>query len=277
MELLLVISTGILLVIVVAKNKKHNLEKALKQEGIDAVSHIKSLISLIQAHRGLTGALLSGDTSVANKILALRPQIENESLCIGNTLVADLERWKAFDDHWQRLIHSYKNLAIGNNFDQHTSMVKNLAYLLEDTAESAHLTSDFLHGFDHVGLIWRELVETTESIGQCRAIGTGVAVQRKCSSVDKIRLSYLIKKMTDISENTLQRISCLPEEKSRHDLLVREAAGGLKALISVVSDDIINQQKVNVDSRHYFQLATDTMTRINLIFEHQIKQLDGAI
>jgi hypothetical protein len=175
------------------------------------------------------------------------------------------------------LSNNYTSLSVANNFEQHTALIQNLTYLLEDAAESAHLTSDHLSGFDNVGYVWRELLQTTENVGQCRAIGTGVAVQKNCSSVDKIRLSYLLQNLTQISDSTLHNLPCLPEEKSEHERLVQRAKSNMSQLFSVIKTELLEGQKITVDSGGYFQLATDTMAGINDIFDHQLKQLKRVV
>lgn len=275
--ILLALTTLVVTMVVLAKYRERMAERHRKQEGIRSITHMKNLISLVQAHRGQSSALLNGDASAAERLSKIKPQIAAEIGAIKKTFMASLERWESFADHWHRLSEQGNTGTVANNFEQHTNMIRNLAYLLEDAAEGAHLTADFIPNFDNVGYVWRELVQTTENIGQCRAIGTGVAVQQNCSSVDKIRLSYLIKNMNDITENTLQNLSCLPEEKTSHDKLVNRAIDSMKLLITVVSNDLLSQNKITMDSKQYFQLATDTMTDMNHIFEHQLKQLDKTL
>jgi hypothetical protein len=88
--------------------------------------------------------------------------------------------------------------------------------LLEDTAENAHLTADFLPELANIGYVWRELIIATESIGQSRAIGAAIAVQKSCSSVDKIKLNFLIQTMKNLTADTLKNLSYLPDESNSH-------------------------------------------------------------
>ena len=251
--------------------------KKAQQQGLDYISQIKKIITIVQQHRGLTAAWLNGDTKVTTQLVILKQLISKEMKLLKFTPIYQNERWSAFADHWDRLLKLNKSLLIENSFEQHTLMIKNLAYLLEDTAEISHLTTDFLPEFTNIGYVWRELILTTESIGQSRAIGTGVAVQQYCSSVDKIRLNFLIETMTKITLNTLQHLSYLPQEINTHKELVKRATEKMNQLIETMKFELVNASTITIDNNQYFELATNTMSTMNDIFDHQVMQLKTTL
>ena len=259
------------------KQKKRSNKKNIQQQGLVYVGQIKQLISYVQQHRGLMSAWLNGDTSVQTKLAQLKQKILQLNKELSTSPVSQNERLAGFNDHWQRLLQLNNKPSVANSFEQHTMMIRNLAYLLEDTAESSYLTSDHLSAFPHVGFVWRELVLATENIGQSRALGTGVAAQHFCSSVDKIRLNFLSQTMADTVENTLQQLSSLPHEQSTHKVLISSASNQMNQLIKTISDELVNAKKVLVNSSDYFDLATNTMQKMDAIFAHQVKQLHTSL
>lgn len=259
------------------KQSKVNKSKKLQQLGLVYIGQIKKVITLVQQHRGLTAAWLNGDNKVQTKLVVLKQQISQEMKTLEDSIVSKNERWSGFVDHWQRLLQLNNKPSVANSFEQHTMMIRNLAYLLEDTAEKSHLTADYLPELKNIGYVWRELVLATESIGQSRALGTGIAAQQFCSSVDKIRLNFLMQTMIKITEHTLQRLSYLPDEKYKHTELVRKATEKMNQLIQVISHELVNARKINIDNNSYFDLATETMKQMNDIFEHQVKQLNTSL
>lgn len=269
--------TVILVIVIVQAIRKANSVKEYKNEGINNIILLNSLINHIQEHRGLTIAWLNGDDSVKNKIECLKVNISEKKQQLSITLVHKNERYEAFSDHWQRLFKLDKSTSISNSFDQHTMMIRNLAYLLEDTAEQFHLTTNYINELDNIGYVWRELILAIESIGQCRAIGTGVATLKFCSSVDKIRLEFLIQRMTYLCEHTIQNLSYLEAEKANHSKLVKIATDSTNQLISTMSKELVNTEKVTIDNSEYFSLASMAMSKMSAIFEHQIKQVKSII
>lgn len=277
MEITVLIILTFVAGLLVQSSRKRHVERLRQVDGIEVIKRIKSLISLIQIHRGLFSALLNGDNTASAKLINIKSDIGHEIDGINSTFACALERWASIEDHWGRLSNHSKDKSVSYNFDQHTSLIKNIAYFLEDVAESAHLTADYLTGFDNVGYIWRELLQTTENVGQCRAIGTGVVVQRNCSSVDKIKLNYLLQTLTEISESTLQKLPYLPDEQREHARLIEKSKANMSKLFSVIKTELLGDQTITMDSRIYFDLATDTMAGINEIFEHQLKQLSRIV
>jgi len=248
-------------------------QREIQCQGLEDICQLKALIGLIQQHRGLTAALLNGDEQVKPKLEALRRIINDKQTHLANTQVQYSERWAAYTDHWQRLLQFNQHSCPDNSFEQHTTMIKNLAYLLEDTAELSYLSADYLPALNNIGYVWRELILTTENVGQSRAIGTGVATQKTCSSVDKIRLNYLIQTLNQTSEVTIQQLSSLPQEQQTHAKLVNNASTKLKQLTQVMTNELVEAQPVTINNQHYFELATKTMSELNEIFNHQVRQL----
>lgn len=278
MQLIIITSIifAISLMLVVSYKKSKN-SKYTQKNGLSYIQDIKIIITLVQQHRGLSAALLNGDSSAQNKLALLREKVSTQKKLLNEPLFIKNERWGAFLDHWERLIQQNSNTSVANSFEQHTMMIRNLAYLLEDTAEMSYLTADFLPKFKKIGYVWRELVLATESIGQSRALGTGITTKKLCSNVEKVRLNFLIKTMKNTTEHTLQQLSFLPEEQQTHRNLVNNATESILQLITMIEYELIQAEKITIESTSYFNLATDTIEKMNAIFDNQIKQLHQTL
>jgi hypothetical protein len=274
MELIIVVCVILVVTLILFIGyKKANNNKKRQIKGLLYIQSIKDIITMVQQHRGLSSALLNGDNSAQHKLSSLRQKVADKKKQLTVPLFTNNERWCAFTDHWQRLTQQNNNTSVANSFEQHTMMIRNLAYLLEDTAELSHLTAEFVPQLTQIGYVWRELVLATESIGQSRALGTGIAAKKLCSNVDKIRLNFLIKTMKNTTENTLQHLSYLPQEQHMHQNLVGKATENIAKLIQEIEKELIQAEIVSIDNKKYFDLATNTIEKMNDIFEHQVKQL----
>ncbi|MCC4831410.1 nitrate- and nitrite sensing domain-containing protein [Shewanella sp. 10N.7] len=278
MEIFVISSiTLVLMMIIFLRIRKSNSTKKKQKNGLQYIQLLKNIITLVQQHRGISAAKLNGDTTAQEKLLILNRKIVAQVQQLKVPLLHQNERWLSFTDHWSRLTAQGKNMSVANSFEQHTVMIKNLCYLLEDIAEECYLTADHLPTLNHIGFVWRELVLATESIGQSRALGTGIAVKKACSSVEKIRLNFLITTMSDTTDNTFKQLSCLPEEQKNHQKLIEYATENVTTLITMIENELIKVDKVSVDNNHYFNLASDAIDKMNAIFEHQVKQLHTAL
>lgn len=265
------------LLVVLLKKHKNKAINEIQKKGLSTIFELMNLISHIQKHRGLNAAWIGGDKKVQAQLTALKSQVSQDTKKISVDSVSEDERWLAFCDHWRRLLKLNDELTISNSFEQHTKMIRNLIYLIEDVAESTYLTSDHIPDLPHIGFIWRELPAAIETIGQSRAIGTGVAAKSFCSSVNKIQLSFLSESMTNITDKIFKQLSYLPHEKEQHEKLVITTTEKMNELNEIIADKLINAALISVDSIEYFEIATSTMQQASDIFYHQTQQIEQLL
>ena len=278
MEHIFIIVVGLFIVIAFSiRGAKRSKIKKSQLEGITYIIQLKPLISLVQQHRGLTSAWLNGDENVKPKLVNLQNEIKQVIHLLNKTDLQANERWMSFYDHWQRMLEFKIKPSVSNSFDQHCSLIKNLSYLLEDTSETYFLTSEHHKGFPNIGYTWRELIVLTENIGQARAIGTGVSVQKHCSSVDKIRLSFLAENMTKVSTGTLNNLHYLPDEIEKHNNHIQIARSKIQELTLVIAKELVNSTDITIESQDYFSMASNTISAFDDIFYHQVNQLKRLI
>ncbi|NVK24076.1 MAG: nitrate- and nitrite sensing domain-containing protein [Gammaproteobacteria bacterium] len=270
-----IVTVVVLIIVAMALHfSRQSSEKKKQLSGLSIIVKIKTLMSLVQQHRGLSSAWLNGDQS---KLPILKNMEQKIGLLCGEINETGIEninvRWRGFLDHWSRLTRKSHDTDVTNNFKQHTQMISNLLYLLEDEAERAHLTPSAIPELPSIGFVWRELVSTAESVGQSRAIGTGVATAKSCSSVDKIRLSFLEKHINSTCSDMLKKLTCLEQFSGQHANLLSSAQDKMKRLINTIEHDLIQASKVSIDQNDYFNLASDTITSLDNIFNSQVEQV----
>lgn len=278
MEIILTsIIIGLIAIILWVKQAKNTKTADLQKSGIVTIRLIKQVIVLTQQHRGLMAAWLNGDDKIEIELTRRKQKILLLSQDIDSSDIAQEERWLAFKDHWARLVVFDKTTNVLNSFEQHTKMIRNLAYFLEDIAEKSHLTSDYIVELPNIGFTWRELVLVAENVGQSRAIGTAVATQQFCSSVDKIRLNFLTQTIKTTTKDTLNNLSSLPHEYKKHDKLIKLAIAKISQLTGIILNDLVNANKITVNQKTYYDLATETIELLNNVFDHQVEQVESVI
>jgi len=250
-------------------------------DGLANIANVKSLISLVQKHRGLSAAKLNGDSAKTAELATIERSINDICTVLNHTKVITNNRWLSFYDHWRRLIKLNTNIEqdidTDNNFKQHTKMISNLLYILEDEAERSHLNSLSIPSMPNIGYVWRELVVTTEIIGQSRAIGVGVATTKICSSVDKIRLSFLEQHITKTNNDTLSQLHFLNSYNEQHHYLLNLAQEQMMTLTNTIQQELIEKQPITINANDYFNLATDTIAAVDDIFNNQLEQIKTTL
>lgn len=278
MEFYIIIILQLILFSMALHRYKLKFLQGSQRQGLSNISQIKALISLIQIHRGLSSAWLNGDDTKQKQLQIIEQNIHTETQYFqSKTSINTNSRWTSFIDHWGRLNKQDSGRDSDNNFKQHTQLITNLLYLLEDEAERNHLNATSLPKFKNVGFVWRELAVTAETIGQSRAIGMGIATSKVCTSVHKIRLSFLLQKIQQTMDETLPQLSALECFAHKHSDLLKIATSKIEFLISTIERELIVTSEVTIDKDEYFALATDSISALDNIFAHQIEQIEHTI
>jgi hypothetical protein len=272
--LLLLIFLLIIFSILFHRSKSSN--RKVQIQGLQNVRTIKKNIFLIQKHRGMSAAYLNGDKNILKQINTIRRTIKDNIHQTDENLSKN-ERWLSFLEHWQRLGQGDIKTTPENSFAQHTNLISNLLYLVEDEAEKGLLSSQFLPQFPQAGYVWREVICVTELIGQARAIGVGVATQASCSSIDNIRLSFLQQQISEVITKVLNDLYCLPKYQQQHKQLIKTVHNQADALIKTIEQELISQPKVTIDSQAYFDQASSVIKSIDDVFEHQLMQISDTL
>lgn len=264
--------------VVQAFNKRQT--KQIQLEGIQLLKHISQLISDSQKHRGVSIAYIKGNKAVASDIRELQRAISDSSRqLLSNQQFSQLERWSAYQVHWQRLEAKVFDLSAENAFQQHTRLVANLLFLLEDVAEKYRLSSEYLSALPIANLLWRELVQIAECIGQSRALGTGAATAKMCSSVEKIQLGFLHSKITDVADLIFNELSHYSDSIQDRELaaLIDYSRQLTTTLCLTIEQELLQPKVVDIDADEYFSLATKTINAINRVFTSQLSRLEQLV
>ncbi len=272
MNTILLISAGVLSLIVLSGLLSWTLGRhRLKQRyaGLQTLKQLKNLIVSLQKHRGLSSAMLNGDKQQAKALQQQQQDIKDYSQQLANeAFVSAQSRWDSFVQHWAKLQHSWKDNNLENNIAQHSLMIKNLLFLSQDLAEYYSLSS-LSKQYKNIDFLWYELLETAESIGQVRALGSGLAAAQHSTSVERIRLAFLHNKIGQIDAQSLNHFA--------HSFILETPAyqGLLEELLITIEQELINKPQPTIPVNEYFQQATKVLEGLYQLFDAGIAHLEA--
>lgn len=241
--------------------------------GLVQIETLKSLITLLQKHRGLSATQGEQDATVKAGLRDLKNKIQQQSTRLNISMV-EQDRWISFVDHWKRLSTEQQRHNVENSFSQHTNMIANLIYLLEDVAEQNALNMNELPDFKHISLIWCELVNVIESVGQSRAVGSASVSAGRCTSVEIIRLKFLIKHITEQSSKVVSQLTATNNAPKG---LLLECQQQIDLLIKTISEEVIGTKTIKISRAEYFDLATGVIDLLNQVFDNQVWLLKASL
>jgi len=231
-------------------------EEKLFRTGISYLKNLRTLLTHIQQHRGLTNGFLSGNLSAEAEIQHLETLIKKE---IGDVRAIDdwinqNSKWESILDHWARLNANFKITDAESNLKQHNLLIANLLYLIDDLAYAHHLGKLGLVGATDTD--WRNLLSIAEFVGQARALGMGAVSKGYCSSVLRIQLNHLrVKIEASIGQSW-------PEAAQRD----------FHHLLKVIAQEVILDQP-SISPADYFRLATVCIEHVLREFDRQVDKI----
>lgn len=250
-------------------HKKENLRRA--QQILMNARDIKVLIGLSQKHRGHTATFLQGNAESEQHIIAMQAQIqETIQRLSGSTDLIKQSRWQSYMDHWQRLSGTCMTLTVPNSFLQHTNMIENLLYILEDVAEEFQFIAEEQDP-EFSQFVWRDFPLAIEFIGQARATGSAVATKGGSTQIDKVKLGYLQEKIAELTGRVFRQLESHTAQTQMPG--IRNARENCEDFLSLIKREFIDSDKTTVSAKHYFETATLVMDELNIILDEQISAL----
>ena len=253
-------------------------------EGIKKLEALKRLLVHIQQHRGLSNGELNGDTHLRERVIFITIDISNdwkklESL---DSKISSNEHFVGIHTHWMRLKDKYQGLSVTNNLEQHNRLILNLLYFIEDVSESHHL--DYIR-FDTRGIevIWKELLETAESIGQVRALGTGIVASGGSDSIQRIRIKFLNEKIHRMLKEVMSSLQASLDSGSSKELItpllnrVRDTEASIDKLTALNEAELYKEKGISISSESYFTLASRCMDPLLSLFDEGLDRLKATI
>jgi len=244
--------------------------QALKDEdkGLAPSKAMLKLIKLTQEHRGLSAAVLSGDSSKQTVRQERQAQVEQafDQVAQAMSQVSDTglkDTTKALQGEWQALARDVGagGLTTPVSVQRHTQLVKGELLLLEDVVGVSGLALDAdAQCYYLIMAAFRDLPRLSETLGLSRAKGTGMLVKKDPNSTEGHALASLldgIQMHALDAARDVEKSGVLKEDRVvelQHT--VQEAKTALVRGQELINSVVQAQDLSGVDSTAYFRDLT---------------------
>lgn len=250
------------------QTKQANILKQQQLTGFNVLVQLRKLLTNVQQHRGLSNGLLNGDINLASRLSQQASQVDDNinylnqhyQQAISDKTLQPLSRWQAITEHWSRLSHNTHKHTPGNSMQQHNKLILNILYFIDDITELHQIYKIADMQSESMRHDWLDLLFTAENIGQIRAIGTGVAAARKCTSVERIRLNFL----------------CHSLQQSVEEGLPLSDTSAITALVDTVTEQIIIENP-EIEVEQFFNIASKCIEIVFNEFDTISRQLEAVV
>ncbi len=265
------------------------IKSELQLKGIEQLVAINKTIQLAQKYRGYSAAALSTKNTV---ILDGHLKVEKETersltallaslpvdiiLKTGDTDVSDLH------NDFLNLHTSRSTVQLEVDFIKHTYLVTQLQLLLKLVAEHYLLITDSeLTSYYLIDNLVNNIPEVTESMGQIRAVVTGILTTKILSPSQKKELIKLESRLTQAFHNFEFNLSNV----KRHSVMLTETIDSAYSLFNankdhalmIIQDDIFTK-KFSRDPRKFMDdITTEVDSIYGLMYQNFVPMLQAHI
>ena len=258
-----------------------------EQKGVIPIAKLLQLIRVAQNHRGLSASYLAGNTKMLGKLQNKVEEVDRAVAAVDIAFNASLNdralllAWSQAKSDWHVLKLQVRDRSVDHpkSFTAHTALLTKQLSLLDQLLDYFGLTLD-PHG-DSYFLINAALVQmpaVAETLGQVRAIGTGMLASGSTSDAERGRLRELLARVTDQQE--LLDLNLKKASRFNATLGASVAAAAADAnnktrnAIAFTHLEIIQASNPAIESDYFYDLLTnaiDAQFKVNKI------ALDGLL
>lgn len=278
----LLVAVCCIVVFLTQLKKRHAVKLAKLQLCMTKLATLKDLLIHIQQHRGLSTAVLHGDVSLKMTMQSKKSTVTSLYIALAHDypeLPKD-DLFEGISSHWQRLESRCLGLSASNNIEQHNRLIINLLYLIQNQAEDNRLLMRFSRE-SGMEVIWKELLETIEAIGQTRAIGMGLVSEGKSTAVERIQLKYLNDKVR--TQFQALNLSFIGESGTLNTSqeegafiagpFIKTADVKITELQAFINKNLLQANINNISGEQFFLLASSAIEPLNGLFNLALNTL----
>ena len=231
--------------------------------GLALVESVARVEQLLQQHRGLSSAVLSGDQMMRDRRAAKETDVAGVFGKMEEKLppaLASSEDFRRIKASWEQVRKEGLHWTKDENFTAHTGLVKQIRLFLAIAADEYALSMDAAIGtFYLIDTIVNKLPDALEHFGQIRAYGTGILAKKQITEQQKIKLNSLIVELDSaLEELQINLEKTIRDNRGMQESVAavsRDITGSARYVIGIVKSDILAGRFATTPN-DFFNIAT---------------------
>lgn len=240
------------------------------EQGIVLTVHLKRIIDSCQKHRGTSNAINQGNAKLKPQLVNLQNDIERLINSTDSRLLQRFPQWESFAEHWPRLKkHALAgDLKSHNLVRQHSLMIDGQLSLLDDVMRDHDLHRMMLDRCTRVSEICLDTLRVAETVGQTRAIGSGICAHGTCEGADRIIIDFLRISVQNTTGELLKEINSIKNDDLHINLQAAAKAinDSVSKLVDMVEKQVLKEGRLQIDTNDYFNISTRAIDEVLKVF-----------
>ena len=256
--------------------------------GLEHVVAARGLLHPIQLHRGLSRVYLSGDTSLEGRLDQADKTVDEAISKLAASVKehgADLKTQADFDviqSAWNEIKSSGRKMSVQDNRARHMTMINKTLSLMVAAADNSNLTLDpDLDSYYLMDAVVFRLPNLAETVGLSRAVASAIAKKKEGIDREQVELSGMVKAieidLAAMSADYAKSISASPEVKAKVGAKSEQVIAGLDKYQKYLFEQFVKPDKVEVDTKAYFEEVVKLVETMYGLFDDSAEQLDKLL
>lgn len=235
-------------------------------EGVALATPISRAVQIVQQHRGLSAALLDGNTTMGDMRTFKQREVDDTLAELERRLPATLcasADWRSIKTNWTDLGEAGLDWTMAQNFAAHTHLIQQL--LLFKVVVSGEYVLPLDPQLDTSYLIdaaLNRLPLALEHLGQIRAHGVVILTEKRATEAQKIKINTLIAQLDEeirVLRANLDKVGGYnPALKTELTTVSLNTAGLAQQVVDLVSTEII-AGRYAVSPEDFFRMTTEAI------------------
>jgi hypothetical protein len=270
-----------------------------RQDSLLLMKQLVQMIREVQKHRGMSMALLGGNTQFRDDFERLQAQLERRLLFLeafSNQTKDLLSQRDQENLHsaWITIRHDWQEDSVIDNYELHCHLIEQLLGMLaalgkqleeslgglmenSNTPDSPGYPRRFRH-LEVLHFTTRQMPAVVEQLGRIRALSTYAAAVGHCDPHHSGKLRYVIQCTRVNNEKLRHQTKRLESLLEKNTLLLNPLKSyeiKLVFLLNMVEQDVLDSRKITADSSRLFNVATDIIEVYFKVIDDGIHLLDS--
>ncbi|MBK8743662.1 methyl-accepting chemotaxis protein [Propionivibrio sp.] len=241
--------------------------------GIEVLKPMARLVQQLQQHRGLSSSVLNGDETVKEQLAAKAAEVREAFKSVEAKFqpsLVDNDAWKKIRASWTEIDTDGLDLTGTENFAAHTRLIRSVLVFQAVVSDEYSLTND--PDIDSRYLADTSLIKlpvALESLGQLRALGTGVLTKKQLPPLLQTNISSLLRDF-NVSVDAL-RINL--GKTARYNPGIKPALDQAAKELTDVSEQIANIVQTEMFLGAFVMSSADYFATVTVAIDKGYKQM----
>jgi len=257
-----------------------------ERQGLDYIRVAREPVEYMQQHRGIMAAVLGGNTGARTQAQEIRTRVDRAMAALSE---ADVRMGGALDTGnnvaqiqgaWNEIKANAESMTPADSLRRHTDLIASVTTLISRVADASEITLDpHLDSYYLGDALVNRLLNLGETMGQARALGSGVAAAGQLGQEQHVRLAVLANNMraynTDLNSGLEAAFGTNPNLASRLNRYVETNARAVNEFSDIIHDRLLNAETINVSAPQVFDAATRSIDQTYALYDAVVPELNA--